>query len=286
MNTRTFGAMNTDWWIGTPAGLDLAPFEEMVHAAERRYSRFRSDSLLSRLNRERCVQDADLADLVTRALEVGVATQGAFDPRIGAALSAAGYDRTFEVLRDRADGPQLAFAPPADALRIEVERGIVRISGTGTLDLGGIAKGWTVDRVAEQLEAAGCTDYLVDGGGDIRVAGRDERGKPWVVGAGDGLAVSLEAGAVCTSSTSRRRWRAAGEDAHHIIDPARGGPSRHAVTDAVVVARDAATADALATALIAQPEAALAGLAASGAEALLRREGQWEMTEGMQRWLV
>ena len=183
MKTHTFRAMNTEWWIGTPDDLDLAPFEETVHEAERRYSRFRSDSLLSRLNRERRVQDAGLADLVTRALELGVATQGAFDVRVGEALTAARYDRTFEALRGRAEGPLLTFAPPVSALRVEVKRGIVRLSGTGMVDLGGIAKGWTVDRVAERLEAAGCTDYLVDGGGDIRVAGLDERGEPWLVGA-------------------------------------------------------------------------------------------------------
>ncbi|MGE3856180.1 MAG: FAD:protein FMN transferase [Dehalococcoidia bacterium] len=285
MNTLTFRAMNTDWWIGTPDDLDLAPCEATVHEAERRYSRFRPDSLLSRLNRERRMQDAGLADLVTRALEVGVATGGAFDPRVGSALTAAGYDRTFEVLRARGGAP-LAFAPPVAGLHVEVKRGIVRLTGTGTLDLGGIAKGWTVDRVAEQLEAAGCTDYLVDGGGDIRVAGRDERGEPWVVGAGDGLAVSLESGAVCTSSTRRRRWPARGEDAHHIIDPERGAPSRHAVMDAVVVAVDAATADALATALIAQPARSLAALPALEAEALLLRDAGWEMTEGMRQWLV
>ncbi len=56
--------------------------------------------------------------------------------------------------------------------------------------------------------------------------------------------------------------------------------------DAVVVAGDAATADALATALIAQPESTLSLLPAFEAEALLLRGGEWEMTEGMRRWLV
>ncbi len=285
MNTRTFRAMNTEWWLGAAGVIDLAPVEAAVHAAEARYSRFMRDSALSRLNRERRIRDADLADLVRTALVMHESTRGAFDVRVGAALQAAGYDRTFEAL-SHSTAPVLTFAPPASALRVEVREHDTQLHGTGTLDLGGIAKGWTVDRAAEAIERAGCTDYLVDGGGDIRAAGCDERGDPWIVGVGEGLAVRLQDAAVCTSSTRRRRWRAAGEDAHHIIDPATGAPARHEVTDAVVVARDTTTADVIATTIIADPERGLASAQALGAEALVLRAGHWEMTEGMRRWLV
>ena len=281
--------MNTEWWIGTPDALDLAPFEALVHEAERRYSRFLPDSALSRLNRERTSADPALAAVVRHALAMHEATGGAFDVRVGAALSAAGYDRTFERIAEldaRSGASVLTFTPPLAALRIDMRGDEIRLDGPGTLDLGGIAKGWTVDRVAEALERAGCRDYLVDGGGDIRAAGCDERGEAWRVGVGEGLAARLLDAAVCTSSTRHRRWRAAGEDAHHIIDPATGAPSRHAVVEAVVVARDATLADILATTLIASPERGLASLAAYEAEALLLRDGQWEMTEGMRSWLA
>ncbi len=292
MHAITFQAMNTEWWIGTPDTLDLTPFEPLVHEAERRYSRFLPESALSRLNRERTSHDPALAGLVRHALAMYEATDGAFDVRVGAALNAAGYDRTFERIDDldaRSGASVLTFTPPLTALHIEVHGDEVRLDGPGTLDLGGIVKGWTVDRVAEALEQAGYRDYLADGGGDIRAAGRDDRGETWGVGVGEGLALRLRDAAVCTSSRRRRRWRAAGEvggDAHHIIDPATGAPSRHAIAEAVVVARDAALADVLATTLIASPDRGLASLAAHGAEALVLRDGQWEMTEGMQSWLA
>ena len=286
MNTRTFRAMNTEWWLGTAgAPIDLDPIEAMVHAAEARYSRFLRDSALSRLNRERRIRDAALASLVRHALAMHEATREAFDVRVGAALNAAGYDRTFEALAHRG-AATLTFAPATTALRVDVRGDDIRLLGSGTLDLGGIAKGWTVDRVAEAIERAGCHNYLVDGGGDIRAAGLDDRGEPWVVGVGEGLAIGLQEAAVCTSSTRRRRWRAPGEDAHHIIDPATGAPSRHDIAEAVVVASDATTADVLATTIIADPERGLSSARAMGAEALVLRAGQWEMTEGMKRWLI
>lgn len=288
MNTRTFRAMNTEWWLGVAGRtdrVDLAALEATVHAAEAHYSRFLRDSALSRLNRERRVRDEGVARIIRRALDLHEATGGAFDVRVGSAMDAAGYDRTFDAVAMRA-GHTLTFAPPAAALHVAVRGDDVRLSGPGTVDLGGIAKGWTVDRVAEAIEAAGCRDYLVDGGGDIRAAGRDEHGEPWLVGAGEGLTVRLDHGAVCTSSTRRRRWRAGAIDAHHIIDPATGAPSRHEVEEAVVVAYDTTTADALATTIIAAPERGLAAVLAAGAEALVLRNDRWEMTEGMHRWLI
>ena len=277
--------MNTEWWLGAVGSVDLAPVEADVHAAEVRYSRFLRESALSQLNRERRIHDAELADLMRIALAMHESTHGAFDVRVGAAMQAAGYDRTFEAL-SYITTPVLTFAPPASALRVEVREHETQLHGTGTLDLGGIAKGWTVDRAAEAIERAGCTDYLIDGGGDIRAAGYDERGAPWIVGVGEGLAVRLQDAAVCTSSTRRRLWRTAGEDAHHIIDPASGAPARHEVTDAVVVARDTTTADVIATTIIADSERGLASARALGAEALVLRAGYWEMTEGMRRWLI
>jgi thiamine biosynthesis lipoprotein len=116
--------------------------------------------------------------------------------------------------------------------------------------------------------------------------GRDERGEPWIVGVGEGLAVRLTDAAVCTSSTRRRHWARAGEDAHHIIDPTTGAPARHAIAEAVVVAPDATTADVLATTIIADPERGLTSTRALGAEALVLRDGRWEMTEGMRSWLI
>ena len=122
MNTRTFRAMNTEWWLGVTGSEapDLASIEAAVHQAESRYSRFLHDSVLSRLNRERRVRDADLATLLQHALAMHETTGGAFDVRVGAALNDAGYDRTFEevaAVTARAMAGELDFE---EALRARV----------------------------------------------------------------------------------------------------------------------------------------------------------------------
>ena len=279
-----FRAMNTDW-IATPKAAPelLEDLERFVREAEARYSRFRSTSLVSRLNADRRVQDAGLAALVQRSLEVGRLTGGAFDIRVGAAVIAGGYDRSFELLPPVVADDQIA--PPVGMLEVVVDGDTVTLQGPGLVDLGGIAKGWTIDGIANALDDAGIGDYLIDGGGDIRGRGRDSSGEPWAVGVGDGLAVRLADAAVCTSSTRRRRWATRTGMAHHIVQPIQGRPTAEGITNAVVVASDTTTADALATAVVASVPA-LHAARALGAEVLFERDGVWEMTPGLEGWLL
>jgi len=277
---REFPAMGTDWGLRADiadAGL-LERAVELVGELEQRLSRFLPDSALSRLNRERAVEDELVAALVREPEDVRRQTGGSFDARIGAAVLACGYERSFE---------QIATAGP---IRVDRTRPLVAIddsrvwlSGEGLLDLGGTAKGWSVDRVADLLSQAG--PCLVDGGGDIAVRGRPLGAEEWLIGVGDGLAVGLCDGAVATSSTLRRRWRSGEGAAHHVIDPSLGRPAEGALT-AVVIAPTASLADALATALVADAARALPALAAVEAEALLQFcDGRWQMTPGMERYL-
>lgn len=288
MTEHAFRAMDSEWWLRAAAPLAvLVEAEQRVHAAEQRLSRFRNDSLLSQLNRCRTLRDGDLAAIAGAALRLREATGGAFDPTIGAALLAAGYDRSFEAVAARSEAPAAAADQRHPALTVDGDR--VTLAGEGLLDLGGIAKGWTVDRVAECFVAHGFHDYVVDGGGDIRVGGHND-GEPWTIAVGDGLTASLRTRlhdrAVATSSTLRRRWRTAAGEAHHIIAPATGRPAAGTVVTATVIAPDATTADVLATALIADRDRALAALESLEAEALLlERDGAWTMTAGMARYL-
>lgn len=282
MLERTFHAMNTEWWIraygATSRVLDEA--EALVRGTEARLSRFRARSALSVLNRERVATDPLLAAVVRAAIGWRDATDAVFDPGVGAALAAAGYDRSFEAVR----GGRLARAD-ARRPRVSVEGARVSLDGEGTLDLGGIGKGWAVDRVAEHLEAHGVDRYLVDGGGDLRAG--DTPAAPWPVGVGDGLVAWLGPGAVATSSAAKRRWLTAdGAVAHHIIDTSSGLPASRGVRTAVVAHRWATAADVLATTLVAGGVGSLGAVEAQGADALIEDEaGAWWMTPGMGKWL-
>jgi thiamine biosynthesis lipoprotein len=114
------------------------------------------------------------------------------------------------------------------------------------LTLNGIAQGWITDRVADLLRAAGVTSSLVDMG-EIRAVG-DAGGHPWRVAVEpDGAILALADRAVATSAADGFRFDAAGRFGH-ILDPRTGAPAA-AAARATVTAPDAATADALATAL-------------------------------------
>ena len=280
-----FRAMGTAWWIRADGAATAFPaVRALVEREEQRCSRFRPDSVLSCLNRRRFVHDARLAALVRRALRLRRLTGGAFDPTLGDAMRAAGYDRDFQSLPELC----LTWAPPVERLRVRVAGERVALEGPGSLDLGGIAKGATVDAVAALLRARGCPTFCIDAGGDLRAEGPGPDGEGWRIGVGPDpedesgatLAVSLRDAAVATSSTLRRRWATPSGTAHHILAPACGAPAASGVTVATVVAADAATADALATALIADPAAVLA--APPGIAALLCRDNAWVMTPAME----
>ncbi len=241
----TFAAMGTTWWVQCDRVGLAGHAPPLVAQLEAALSRFRTDSTLSRLNREREVTDALLAEVVQLALTLREQTAGAFDPTLGRELATWGYDRDFATLPAASGVPARHLAP----LAVEVVGSRVTLDGPGALDLGGIAKGWAADRVAEALRAAGGAWVVVDAGGDLRVSGR-----PTPLAAADGSVVMIDEGGLATSSTLRRRWTCTdGTTAHHLLDPvdaARAGGSVHTAT---VRAPTAAQADAWAKALVVRP---------------------------------
>lgn len=193
---------------------------------EERFSRFREGSLLSRLNRGEVIEDPWLARVVTMAIDAHQLTDGYFNPMVLAALRRAGYDRTFK---------QVGTSGVVEPQRVPEPSKVLRVSGlsvellAGQLDLGGIVKGWTADLAAEHL-AADVGAAFVNAGGDIRCAGNDGTGTGWAmdVSAPDGSRAweGRLAGAVATSTTLKRQWKASdGSPAHHLIDPGTGMPS-------------------------------------------------------------
>lgn len=120
---------------------------------------------------------------------------------------------------------------------------------SGKLDLGGIAKGYIAEKLAELIHSAGVNSAMLDLGGNVLVVGSRPDGMPWRVGIQDPFdetklvrAMAVRDCAVVTSGTYRR-----GE---HIIDPRTGGPADAGLVSATVISHSATLADALATACI------------------------------------
>jgi thiamine biosynthesis lipoprotein len=267
LSSTRFRALGTDVLIVSP-GVDRLSVHDAVAAYERRFSRFLPNSELEQLSSRAgdvVEVSAGMFDVLECAMRFWRETGGIFDPLIRPELEAAGYDRSFAVVARRlpeaAERPALRSFTFGD-VQLERERKAVRLPAGARLDLGGIAKGWIVDRVGDLLAPYG--PFVVDIGGDIMARGDGPGGEPgWLIGVADPFRIGddlcwlrpIDAG-VATSTTSKRRWRRGGELLHHLIDTRTGRPADSEVVQVTVLAATTMEADIYAkTALILGPDA-------------------------------
>ena len=201
MRQLAFRAMGTDVHLltvdGDPSGADLVAARRQVQDFEQRWSRFLPDSELSRLNAAGgglTQVEPDTFALVSAAVDAWRLTAGRFDPTVLRALVSSGYDRSFELVPDRAahEGsctrwdmfPRSARAcvpssdvPGCAGITLVPGAHLVGLPEGVGLDLGGIAKGHTADRVALSLIESGAAGAMADVGGDVRVIGRPPAGR-------------------------------------------------------------------------------------------------------------
>ena len=244
---HAFRAMNTTITLdlyGDQKGWPVY-VERLFQQNEARLSRFRPESELSRLNRDARTDvtvSTELYGVLEAARWAWEATGGFYNPAILPALERAGYDRTFEQIVDvvrnetfRQSGAQAVAGnacPTAAPFDLDRNRRSIRRSSTTRLDLGGMGKGWSVDRAADGLHRAG--PFLLNAGGDLYAHGYpDGTGSGWPVEIEDpqrpaqsALRIRLANRALATSSIARRRWVQAGSMQHHIIDPRTGQPAQ------------------------------------------------------------
>lgn len=234
-------------------------------AIERRMSTWDPDSELSRFNRHGSGEPYPLSSetlaVLAIAQEVSERTQGAFDVTVRPLVAAWGFGAGA-----RAPG---AAPEPAElaTLRARVGFRLLELDHAGgtarkrhprlECDLSAIAKGFGVDRAAEALADLGFADFLVELGGEVRVGGERPGGGAWRVAIewpdadSREAKVSVELGdaALATSGDYRSFYEQGGERFSHLLDPRTGRPVRHGLASVSVVHREAALADAWATAL-------------------------------------
>ena len=229
----------------------------------------------------------DLAGVVTLAQDLARQSDGAFDVTVGPLVDLWGFG-----VRERQGLPgteEIEETAATVGYRFLESRrsppGLRKLVDGLRVDLSGIAKGHGVDRLAALLDARGCTDYLIDIGGEVRVRGLNPQGVPWRIGielpaAGGGVesgtVLSLSEGAVATSGDYRNFRTIGGTRFSHTIDPRTGRPVAHDLASVTVLAETAALADGLATLInVLGPDDGLAFARRRGLAALvlMRREG-------------
>lgn len=190
--------------------------------------------------------DPEIIAVLRAAAEMAEASRGAFDITLHDLKAAWGIG-SGDSGRVPADAAILAlmhanpaFGAPLDSnpakyppYRILDGKRLVLLRDSVILDLGGVAKGYTVDRMHHLLDSLGFPDHIVSAGGDMRVGGHKGR-EPWVLGIRhprdpEGLAGTLklaEPRAVSTSGDYERYFFKDGIRYHHIFDPRTGRPAR------------------------------------------------------------
>ncbi|HUG39654.1 MAG TPA: FAD:protein FMN transferase [Longimicrobiales bacterium] len=233
-----------------------------LRAVDRTMTRFDAASDVGRANREAARGPVPVsgatADVVAAALVWADASSGAFDPTLGRAVELWDVGRrrtpprTAELrafagarlyrqleLGERAGSPVVVYRDPGVAL-----------------DLGGIAKGYGVDRAVRSLREWGITDALVNVGGDLYAMGVAADGDAWEVGVRDpddasrvAVRFRMSDRAVATSGDYAQYFEHGGRRYHHLLDPRTGEPRRGATRSVTVAADRCMTADAAGTAV-------------------------------------
>lgn len=243
-----FDAIGTRWSIETARPIDDVKqhITERIELFDRIYSRFRDDSLVTRMSgvagTYEFPQDAKALFQIYRKLYE--ATDGAVSPLVGDVLSAAGYDRDYSLV------PSAVLIAPAWDDAMKFESGKLMTNQPLLLDFGAAGKGYLVDIIAGLLERDGYDSYVVDASGDVRVRKSEQvigLENPYDASSVIG-AVKIDNASLCASATNRRAWG----EWHHVVDPRTGRPVRDVAATWVIAAR-AVEADALATALFFVP---------------------------------
>ena len=218
-------------------------------------STYVESSRISEINRDAAsgpvVAGDELFQLIRRSLDISVLTNGAFD----ITYESVGQHYDFRERQRPDEATVKAERQHIDYQLIELDKtaGTVRFLEDGVrINLGGIAKGYVVERGVDILRNHGVENGIVTAGGDSRLLG-DRRDRPWVVGIRnprtDGqvaISVPLEDEAISTSGDYERYFEEDGVRYHHIIRPSSGLPVE-GVHSATVFGPDAVLTDALST---------------------------------------
>ena len=259
----------------------LAAAEGALRMVEAHMSTYLQFSELSRLNRapagEALKLSADTMDVLRLSRLLRAQTGGAFDVthlplfELWAQAGKAGR------LPSEADLAAAGAKCGWDKWKLLDDGAVKSVDGAG-FGLGGVAKGWAIDRAAEAIAAASCAGGLVEVGGDIRCFGRPGHKGRWIVAVQNPFdqegndffgTLALDGAAVCTSGNYERFSVIDGKRYSHIIDPRTGNPVDLAPS-VTVVAPTAAIADGWATALsVLGPEGFSLLDANSGIEAMI-----------------
>ncbi len=229
-------------------------------------SDYKSDSEISSVNREGFEKAVQLSpstcEVLQRSIEFSKLTDGAFDITVGPLVELFRKAKNKQVLPNQDEIADARSKVGFEKLKLDDQNRAVQFTVEGMqLDLGGIAKGYAVDKAVETMQSHGAIGGMVDLGGDIRCFGAPLKGRDhWVIGvqnpnmgkdsAGREVLLKLKMtnGAIATSGDYQQFIIIEGKRRSHIIDR-KTGTSTEGLSSVTIIADNATNADALATAV-------------------------------------
>jgi FAD:protein FMN transferase len=253
----TFEAIGTHWQIDvlddisqTDAQSLLSKIHKRIDDFDRDYSRFRTDSLITKMSLQggAYTLPTDAEPLFDLYRDLYNLTGGAFTPLIGQVLSDAGYDAEYSLqLKKELQKPE------SWEKVIEYQFPELFLKKPALLDFGAAGKGYLIDLVGELLQEQGIHSFCLDAGGDILY--RSEQKSPLRIGLEHPENTQQVIGvtyltnkSICASAGNRRKW----EQFHHIVNPHTLRSPEH-ILATWVIAETTMLADALATCLFFVP---------------------------------
>lgn len=257
---RIFG---TTYHIKYASTHDLrADIEATLLDVDAALSMFNDTSTLSRFNRgEDATSDPLFDEVVELSLRVSAETEGAFDITVAPLVNAwgFGFKNKDNVTPGQIDSLRKHVGYRLLSFDRKLSPAVTRKDPLTTIDCGAIAKGFGVQQVAKMLSAKGCTNYMVEIGGEVVVKGNNPDDKHWTLGINKPVedstnvnnelqeVIQLTDCGIATSGNYRNFYYKGGKKYAHTINPATGYPVEHSLLSATVVHKSCTLADAYAT---------------------------------------
>lgn len=274
-----------------------------MELVNQKMSTYIDNSELSLLNKTKSTEwqtaSQELLTVIGKSIEITSLTDGAFDITVSPLVNAWGFgpEKTKSDRLDQQTIDHFAAFIGVDKFVIDSTNGIKKQHVNVSFDLSAIAKGYAVDKVVEYLLEQGIENFLVDIGGELRAKGQNEYDKAWQIAiekpevtGGIQQIIALNNKAIATSGNYRNYIEIDGRKYSHTFDPRLLKPVTHNLASASVIADNAMSADALATALMVMGEKQAYDFAMTNKLAvylIIREAGQYKIrfTEQFEPYL-
>lgn len=249
MENLSLLAMNTSFYIAV-SNSDLSEWkeiaEEWIYYVEKEWSRFHHDNELAKINAAEVGREIQVSPflykVIEKANEYAIKTNFLFSPYLYDEMNEHGYVTSFPFTEVKSTKSLIRSSPQTNSVfAFNHEKGTLTKLANKKIDLGGIAKGYVVDLLANWLKTiCGAKFGVVDGGGDLTVWSNGE--KEWCIGVAHPYDENKEIaqlkvmnGSIATSNIVYRSWMQGGERKHHILHGQTGNPVQSDLVQATVM---------------------------------------------------